>query len=109
MSVIPMTKNQVKYLLIVKMDVEPEQENQLNKWYNDVHIPALLKVPGVLSGRRYTTTQGTPKYTAIYEFDRPDVTISEAWKKAVEQTPRPKEIAVKNFSRELLQTIYSNE
>ncbi len=104
-----MTKNQVKHLLIVRMDVEPEQEKQLNEWYNDIHIPALLKVPGVLSARRYTTSQGTPKYTAIYEFDRPDVTISEAWKKAVEMTPRPKNITVKNFTRELLQTIYPSE
>ncbi len=101
-----MVEKQVKYLLVVRMDVEPEKEKQLNDWYNDVHIPALLKVPGVLSGRRYIATQGSPKYTAIYEFDRPDVTISEEWKKAVEMTPRPKNIVITNFSRELHQLIY---
>lgn len=101
-----MVEKRAKYLLIVRMDVNPENEKQLNDWYNIVHIPALLKVPGVLSGRRYITTQGSPKYTAIYEFDRPDVTLSEAWKKAVEMTPRPKEVVVSNFSRELHQLIY---
>lgn len=101
-----MTERKVKYLLTVRMDVAMEQEDQLNKWYNDIHIPALLKVPGVISARRYTTIQGFPKFTAIYEFDRPDVTTSEDWKKAVELTPRPKELVVKNFSREIHQLIY---
>jgi antibiotic biosynthesis monooxygenase (ABM) superfamily enzyme len=101
-----MGENLVKYLLVVRMDVEPEKEKQLNDWYNNVHIPALLKVPGVLSARRYVATQGAPKYTAIYEFDRPDVTVGEAWKKAVEMTPRPKDVVASNFSRELHQLIY---
>ena len=101
-----MSERKVKHLLIVRMDVEPEQEDQLNRWYNDIHIPALLKVPGVITARRYTSIQGSPKFTAIYEFDRPDVTVSEGWKKAVELTPRPKELVVKNNSRELLQLIY---
>jgi antibiotic biosynthesis monooxygenase (ABM) superfamily enzyme len=99
---------QAKYLFIVRMDVEPDKEKQLNEWYNNMHIPALLKVPGVLSGRRYTAMQGTPKYTAIYEFDRRarDVTSSEAWKKAVEMTPRPKDVVTRNVSRELHKLIY---
>ena len=101
-----MVEKQAKYLFIVRMDVEPDKEKQLNEWYNNVHIPALLKVPGVLSARRYTAMEGTPKYTAIYEFDSPDVRSSEAWKKAVEMTPRPKDVVTKNVSREFHKLVY---
>ena len=99
-------EKQAKYLFIVRMDVEPDKEKQLNEWYNNVHIPALLKVPGVLSARRYTAMEGTPKYTAIYEFDRPDVRSSEEWKRAVEMTPRPKDVVTKNVSREFHKLVY---
>jgi hypothetical protein len=101
-----MVEKKAKYLLIVRMDVNSDGEKRLNEWYNNIHIPALMKVPGVLSGRRFTAIQASPKYTAIYEFDRPDVTESEAWKKAVESTPRPKDLVVTNFSRETHQLIY---
>ena len=101
-----MSEKKARYLLIVRMDVNAEGEKQLNDWYNKVHIPALMRVPGILSGRRFTAIQGSPKYTAIYEFDRPGVTESEAWKKAVELTPRPKDLVITNYSREIHQLIY---
>jgi hypothetical protein len=101
-----MVEKKAKYLLIVRMDVNADGEKRLNEWYDNVHIPALIKVPGVLSGRRFAAIQGSPKYTAIYEFDRPGVTESEAWNKAVEMTPRPKDLVITNFSREIHQLIY---
>ena len=39
----------------------------------------------MLSAHRYKT-EGSPKYSAIYELERPDVPESEAWNKAVERT-----------------------
>lgn len=36
-----------KVLLVVMADVDPEHEEDLNGWYNEEHLPALLKVPGV--------------------------------------------------------------
>ncbi|MGD0329803.1 MAG: DUF4286 family protein [Nitrososphaeria archaeon] len=95
-----------KYLYVVNMDVDTEKEKQFNEWYNKEHIPALLKVPGVISAYRYTSLEGTPKYTAIYELDKSNVLTSEAWKKAVEMTPRPKDITPKNLKRTLYERIY---
>ncbi len=97
---------QAKYLYIVRVDVDPEKEKQFNNWYNKEHVPALLKVPGVIGASRYVSMEGTPKYTAIYELERPDVITSEAWKKAVEMTPRPKDVITKNAARNVCERIY---
>lgn len=95
-----------KYLFMVGVDVDPEKEQQFNEWYNNEHIPALLKVPGVIAAYRYESSTGTPKYIAVYELERPSVQTSEAWKKAVEATPRPKDITTKSMVRGLYGCIY---
>jgi antibiotic biosynthesis monooxygenase (ABM) superfamily enzyme len=98
-----------KYLFFVRMDVDPDKEERFNEWYNKEHIPALLKVPGVLSASRYVSLEGTPKYTAIYELNSPDVLTSESWKEAVKMTPRPKDTVSKNATRVTCQCIYPNK
>src|SRR5438105_862189 len=40
-------------VFIVTMKVEPEWDAELNRWYDEEHIPYLLKVPGYHSARRY--------------------------------------------------------
>ena len=98
-----------KYLYVVRMDVDPEKEKQFNEWYNKEHIPALLKVPGVIGAYRYTSLDGTPKYTTIYELDKPNVRTSEAWKKAVEMAPLPKGVTSENVTKHLYERIYPKE
>jgi len=95
-----------KYLFVVRMDVDSEKEKQFDEWYNQEHIPALSKVPGVIGAYRYASLEGTPKFMAIYELDNPKVLTSEAWQNAVEMTPRPKDVASKNVSRNLYACIY---
>ena len=41
-----------RYLFIASMDVDANKEAIFNEVYDTEHIPALLKVPGVLSVRR---------------------------------------------------------
>ena len=101
--------NLATYLYVVRMDVAPEKEKQFNDWYNKEHIPALLKVPGVIRAYRYTSLEGATKFIAIYELENPTVRSSEAWKKAVEMTPRPKGVTPKNATRNLYQRIYPNK
>lgn len=95
-----------KYLYVVRMDVDPETEKQFNEWYNEEHVPALLDVPGVRGASRYASIEGTPKYVAIYELDDPAVRTSDAWKKAVEMTPRPPGVTPKNATRNVYERIY---
>ena len=73
---------QAKALLLIAMNVAPEQENEFNEWYNNEHLPALGAVPGVLCARRYRGTGATQRYAAIYHFANPDVPNSASWKSA---------------------------
>lgn len=71
-------------LLIVRIDVEPEMEGEFNRWYNEEHIPTLLKVPGVLWAKRAINTGKGAKYIAVYEHENIDVQNSEAYRKAAQ-------------------------
>ena len=73
--------------LLNAMNCAPEGEDDFNRWYEEEHIPALQAVPGTILARRYVAPNDavtTHKYMAIYHLEDPDVTRTEAWKKAVE-------------------------
>lgn len=100
-----------KYLYVVMMDVEPDREAEFNEIYDKEHIPDLLKVPGVLSAARYeTSTEGVPRYVAIYELASPDVPSSEAFRKASDSGEWPHKIRpfTKNRSRIVYSRIHPN-
>ncbi len=71
-------------LLIVRTDVMPEMEEEFNRWYNEEHIPRLLKVPGVLWAKRGTSTGDGQKYIAVYGHASGNVQKTEAYQEAVE-------------------------
>jgi len=74
-----------RFLNIVAIDCQPEQEARFNKWYNEVHIPMLLKFDGMLGVTRYRLlggSEGQAKYLAIYEFT--DKTSLDAYQKSPE-------------------------
>ncbi|MCR4441666.1 MAG: hypothetical protein QHH10_05895 [Peptococcaceae bacterium] len=71
-------------LLLVGYNVGPEAEDEVNRWYETEHIPALLQVEGVLSARRYRCVDGPHKYLAVYHLTAPEVCKSEMWRKAAE-------------------------
>jgi hypothetical protein len=95
-----------RYVFMVSMDVAPEKEDLFNEVYDGDHIPNLLEVPGVLSvtrvrsepfalslgGERKEMAAASPRYTAIYELESPDVLASEAWGRAVEAGRWPDEV-----------------
>ena len=65
----------------------PEKEERFNQWYNEKHVPTLMKFTGIKRATRYrlvsapkgaqgvnplsaeTGKEGYPKYLAIYEFE----------------------------------------
>jgi hypothetical protein len=65
-------------------NVAPDSERDFNAWYDEEHVPALRKVSGCLSARRFKTDEGAPQYVALYHLKDPDVVTSDAWRKAVE-------------------------
>jgi antibiotic biosynthesis monooxygenase (ABM) superfamily enzyme len=58
-------------LLTVKTTITRDREQAFNEWYNQEHIPDLLKYEGAVSARRYRTIIGEDKfqYLALYEFE----------------------------------------
>jgi hypothetical protein len=76
-------------LLLVGMTPGAEVEAAFNTWYDKEHVPALAKVPGVLSARRFRSSGSGPKYIALYHLTSPDVVDSAAWKDASGSTPMP--------------------
>ncbi len=75
-------------LLLFAMNVAPEAEVDFNDWYNKEHVPNLATVPGCLSARRFVVNSGAPespqKYVALYHLEKPEVCMSDEWKKAVD-------------------------
>jgi hypothetical protein len=70
-------------LLVASMNIDPAAEHEFNEWYDTEHLPALAAVPGVLCARRYRGT-GERKYLALYHLTNPDVSRSDAWRKAAD-------------------------
>ncbi|EIW54420.1 uncharacterized protein TRAVEDRAFT_39857 [Trametes versicolor FP-101664 SS1] len=72
-------------LITLQIDIKPELEDDLNRWYEEEHIPLLSKAPGWRRSRRFVLqdagpAKGTdastvvgrpPKYLAIHEWDSP--------------------------------------
>lgn len=96
-----------KYIYIASMDVEPDKEALLNEVYDTEHVPALLKVPGVVSITRFVAEPfsmsmggeersvevgAEPKFSAVYEIESPDVLVSDAWAAAVEMGRWPEHV-----------------
>lgn len=79
---------------IVASECQPDQEAKFNKWYNEVHIPMLLKLTGLLGVTRYMLSgnaNGQTKYLAIYEFK--DQSSLEAFEQSTELAAARDEMA----------------
>jgi len=66
-------------ILMVYTDVDPEQEEDFNRWYDEVHLPDLLQIDGFVGARRYKLSGPAPRalqpasrYLAIYELASDD-------------------------------------
>jgi hypothetical protein len=92
-----------KYVYIAKMDIPPEHEALFNHLYDNEHIPAFRKVPGMLDVERYelieTKVKGLPKYAAIYHLDAPDVIKKPEWRSAADTGEWAPKIRPHTFNR----------
>jgi hypothetical protein len=69
----------------VRLEVDPQAEEEFNRWYDTEHLPALGGVAGVQSARRYVLRfpkANPPQYLTVYEFDNDGVRGTDAWRKA---------------------------
>ena len=65
--------------------VDPAREDEFNDWYDGVHVPELLSVPGFRSARRFRRVGSGdegPEYLAVYEIEADDVAAPVAeWRR----------------------------
>jgi hypothetical protein len=102
-----MSQGKARFLFIASMDVDADKEALFNEVYDTEHIPTILKVPGVISAKRYTTepltmfiggsnktivADGEPRHSAIYELENAEVLTSNAWAAAVDAGRWPAEV-----------------
>lgn len=94
------------WIFVVSMDVAADKEALFNEVYDEEHVPYLLQVPGVrkvtraksvpltvtIGGERKESPAASPRWTAIYELDSPDVLAGEGWAAAVEKGRWPGEV-----------------
>lgn len=76
-------------LLVSTNPPSPEQEEEYNNWYDDVHVPQLLeRIPGVVGATRYAATPYGPPITERYltvfdiEADDPAAVVQAIFKGA---------------------------
>ncbi len=76
-----------KFLFIVGHEVPRHMDREFNAWYNTEHIPAMMRVPGFVTARRFVLAKGLPppdpkalpKYISLYDgqsdhvFEEPDL------------------------------------
>jgi uncharacterized protein (TIGR02118 family) len=97
-----MAKNAV--INVVTTQCQPQDEARFNKWYNEVHIPMLMKYKGVKAVARYKVIDSkVPQFVAVYHFDSlPDfkafgespefkaaiAEMNQSWPKGIDITAR---------------------
>ena len=95
-----------KYLFVVSMDVDPDNEALFNEVYDTEHIPNLLEVPGVsavsrmageafelsIGGEEKKVAHDGARYLAVYEIEGPHVLVSPEWARAVEAGRWPNQV-----------------
>jgi hypothetical protein len=55
-------------------------EAEWNRWYDEVHVPELLSVPGFHSATRFQERGAPRRYLALYEVDGPEVFETERYR-----------------------------
>ena len=64
---------------VVETDVKPEQEEEMNAWYDTEHLVGLSQVAGVITAKRYLRLSGGPRYMACYELESPLILETRDW------------------------------
>lgn len=75
-------------LLALNGPTGADVEEAYNRWYDEIHLPDLLELPGVNSARRFKVVQGTVRwpYVAAYEIETDDLA---GLMTVMEHQPRP--------------------
>jgi hypothetical protein len=60
-------------ILVESYPSSPDREQEYNTWYDEVHLPELVALDGIVSARRLRPVDGTGPYVALYEIEGEDL------------------------------------
>jgi hypothetical protein len=60
-------------ILVESRPSSPDREQEYNTWYDEVHIPELLALDGIVAARRLRPVDGDGPYVALYEIEGDDL------------------------------------
>lgn len=81
-------------VMLISFRVQPDADAAFNNWYNTIHLPELLAIPGIKSARRLTHHTEPHNYLTIYEVEDALVFESETfqrWRSSAASNPPSKE------------------
>jgi hypothetical protein len=64
---------------VVRTDVAPGWDEELQRWYDEEHLAGLAAVPGNVHAQRFLSLDHSPTYYACYDLVSADVLGSPAW------------------------------
>jgi hypothetical protein len=67
-----------QYRLMAVTNAQPGREAEFERWYDEQHLPDLMKVPGVIGAQRFRTVAGmegplTWRFVTLYTLDTEDL------------------------------------
>jgi hypothetical protein len=68
-----------RYTFVVLTNPFAGQDETFNQWYDDTHIPDVLRLPGFVAAQRFKLADTSPpqgfshRYLALYEVDTDDL------------------------------------
>ena len=70
-----------RYVYVVRSELaDDSREADWNRWYDEVHVPQMMTVPGFRSVTRFQERGTARRYLALYEVDGPEVFESERYR-----------------------------
>lgn len=76
-----MTRQPGTGVLIVWVDLDPDIEQEADRWYIAEHLPERVSEAGYLRACRYRAVSGTPAYMSVFEATTPDALASEGYRR----------------------------
>jgi hypothetical protein len=66
-----------KPYLLVRASLDPTVMDEFHRWYQEIHLPHVLDIPGIVRAYRTNWARGFTNWAAFYEFDN-DESVQEA-------------------------------
>ena len=99
-------------IMVVMMQVDPADEADFNRWYDEEHLRERLEIPGYISARRFKLQEGTDgmlNFLCIWELEDASPLSSEMYRQQrarVTELHRRANAVIKSRARGIYQQIY---